>query len=625
MSEKNLSAGAELYNAEQGENMARDAEYGSDRKDDVTFAAGPASAAGEPSFSSALTEENAPYFEASGPVQDAPNASFQYSAQDYQQIAQPYSQNAVSYAFDTPYAQKLSWQNSYQQGCFDQPATPYVSNNFSIGASSDSESKPKSSPFASLRSIKTLKDLFKNKLISNALLFVLSIVMFFGALFAPIGHSTVKISSTQEVDISFSGVESVQLFFTSFNVMSDAQIAKTELYKETVALADTINFSSSKFSSSKLDAIGTLLKNGIYLNVASSGSDFRPAIVFSAFVTIAFVIVAAIFLYKSAGAFFSALFDNGDFDGSSESKDRSAVHLLWYLLAMIPLLSYSFVQLCNWGESVDFAIYSTGGSGSSWGVGLLATLALLVSAYLVVSSVVLGEGRVVEESRGERIKRIVFLGFVFLLIISLFLPAFGVTAKKGRKKSEYFGLSLSELGIPGSSTVDNYDALSSWEWEEAIITSAESAFVKNSTFSESSVFNALVFGVGEYDVRGLYIATQLVTYTVFVLLIFLFVRSIKIVAYGEKYTSGTAGFKNCVCSFLIVNSVFEVVLLMMARLSSFSNLGSYISVGFGFGLILSLICVIGLFTVGPMLTRMHSHKETAYHAADVSYAPYVVR
>lgn len=625
MSEKNLSAGAELYNAEQGANMARDAEYGSDRKDDVTFAAGPASAAGEPSFSSALTEENAPYFEASGLVQDAPNASFQYSAQYYQQIAQPYSQNAVSYAFDTPYAQKLSWQNSYQQGYFGQPVTPYVSNNFSIGASSDSESKPKSSPFASLRSIKTLRDLFKNKLISNALLFVLSIVMFFGALFAPIGHSTVKISSTQEVDISFSGVESVQLFFTSFNMMSDAQIAKTELYKETVALADTINFSSSKFSSSKLDAIGTLLKNGIYLNVASSGSDFRPAIVFSAFVTIAFVIVAAIFLYKSAGAFFSALFDNGDFDGSSESKDRSAVHLLWYLLAMIPLLSYSFVQLCNWGESVDFAIYSTGGSGSSWGVGLLATLALLVSAYLVVSSVVLGEGRVVEESRGERIKRIVFLGFVFLLIISLFLPAFGVTAKKGRKKSEYFGLSLSELGIPGSSTVDSYDTLSSWEWEEAIITSAESAFEKNSTFSESEVFNALVFGVGEYDVRGLYIATQLVTYTVFVLLIFLFVRSIKIVAYGEKYTSGTAGFKNYVCSFLIVNSVFEVVLLMMARFSSFSNLGSYISVGFGFGLILSLICVIGLFTVGPMLTRMHSHKETAYHAADVSYAPYVVR
>ena len=625
MSEKNLSAGAELYNAEQGENMARDAEYGSDRKDDVTFAAGPASAAGEPSFSSALTEENAPYFEASGLVQDAPNASFQYSAQYYQQIAQPYSQNAVSYAFDTPYAQKLSWQNSYQQGYFGQPATPYVSNNFSIGASSDSESKPKSSPFASLRSIKTLRDLFKNKLISNALLFVLSIVMFFGALFAPIGHSTVKISSTQEVDISFSGVESVQLFFTSFNMMSDAQIAKTELYKETVALADTINFSSSKFSSSKLDAIGTLLKNGIYLNVASSGSDFRPAIVFSAFVTIAFVIVAAIFLYKSAGAFFSALLDNGDFDGSSESKDRSAVHLLWYLLAMIPLLSYSFVQLCNWGESVDFAIYSTGGSGSSWGVGLLATLALLVSAYLVVSSVVLGEGRVVEESRGERIKRIVFLGFVFLLIISLFLPAFGVTAKKGRKKSEYFGLSLSELGIPGSSTVDSYDTLSSWEWEEAIIISAESAFEKNSAFSESEVFNALVFGVGEYDVRGLYIVTQLVTYTVFVLLIFLFVRSIKIVAYGEKYTSGTAGFKNYVCSFLIVNSVFEVVLLMMARFSSFSNLGSYISVGFGFGLILSLICVIGLFTVGPMLTRMHSHKETAYHAADVSYAPYVVR
>lgn len=476
------------------------------------------------------------------------------------------------------------------------------------------------------KKVKSVRDLFRNKLIGNILLCFLSLLLFLSVLFAPLCRSKVAVSASRSIDISFSGMDTLKLLFYSVSSLSQEEIVKTDLYSNTNKLARGLNLSSSKLSAEKLEKAKTVLENRLCMDLASNQSPLRPAVLFAAGSFLAFATVSLLFVYKSTDALIREIVSRVKYGKSSRSQDKTPVRLLWYLASMLPLLSYSLLQLASFGNSSRLSVYSSGGSGLCAALIVMSVFAVLGSVYFVISSIVSSSGseQILDKKSFKR--NILFLLLVLLLAVAFFLPLFSISAGRNiNTKSASFGISLFDVGIMTGEDVRYYYSSGSFEFSEALRESAKTATSRTSDFSAAEAFNMLLFGVGDNDVRGLYIPIQLLTYAVLIFLIFLLARAFQITANCGNYTSGTAACKTLACLCLVVNMVLETVLFMISKFAITEALMPYISVGIGIGFLLTLVCVIGLFAINPQIAPKGEYADAWYDNADVSYAPYVIK
>ncbi|MBR5139702.1 MAG: hypothetical protein IKV16_01480, partial [Clostridia bacterium] len=483
-----------------------------------------------------------------------------------------------------------------------------------------------SNPPPTKNKVKSIRDVFRNRILANALLCATSILLLITVLFAPLCRSSVAVSSKNTVDVRFSGIDAVKLLVCSANSMTDEQIVKSELYTKTQKLSRSVNLSSSRLSDGKLEIARTILKNNIYITLASERTAARPAMFFASGVLVAFAIVSLIFLCKSTASLIRAITAQVKYGKPVKRQERAPVCLLWSLLSMTPLLSYSFLQMADWGYSTSFAVYSAAGYGLSYGILAIVILTVLVGTYFFISSLVADSSDEEVISKKERRKKLLFLGLVLLLLISVFLPLFRVEAGNIlSSNTDSFGLALSDIGIMGDGDSDFFFMSSGTSFTEELKSSAKKATLSKSDFTAEKAFDTLLFGVADIDVRGLYIPIQIFTYAILIFLVFLFTRAIRIVAFAEKYTAGTATLKTFSCIFVIINAIFELILFFIAKFSAISYLSTVLSVGIGIGFFLALISMIGLFTLSPRVASRGAYSDQWYDNADVSYAPYVVR
>lgn len=473
------------------------------------------------------------------------------------------------------------------------------------------------------KKVNSVRDIFRNRILGNALLCAVSILLLLTLLFAPLCRSSVAVSSKNSVDVRFTGIDAVKLLLCSANSMTDEEIVKSDLYRETQKLSRGVNLSASKLSDKKLETARTVLKNNIYISLASERTSARPAMFFAVGALIAFGVVSLIFVCKSTASLIRAISAQVKYGKPVKRQERAPVSLLWSLLSMTPLLAYSFLQMADWGYSPSLSVYSASGYGLSYGILAILLLTVFASVYFFISSLIADVScdEVIEKK--ERRKKLLFLGLVFLLLISIFLPLFSIEAGNLlTSKTDSFGLTLSDIGIMGEGDSDFFYSSSSFT--DQLKSSAKKATSNKNDFTAPWAFDTLLFGVADNDVRGLYIPIQIFTYAMLIFLIFLFARAIRIVAFGEKYTSGTATLKTFCCIFVIINSILELILFFIAKFSALSYLGTVLSVGLGIGFFLALISMIGLFALSPRVAPMGAYSDTSYDNADVSYAPYVV-
>ena len=301
--------------------------------------------------------------------------------------------------------------------------------------------------------------------------------------------------------------------------------------------------------------------------------------------------------------------------------------MLWLLLGLLPLLAYSFFEMSYFGLGERLSVFSYFGNGLSYGLGIIALLSIIATAYTVIFAVVSSKNK--EAYSGKRFrKKLLFILLIALLLISLFLPVISITVRGGTKidsPTQNVKFGVADLFATDKADMKYYRGTTSASMAEEIKATIKSLFSKKGTADTEMMLNDLIFGVDRNNVSAIYVAIQAMTYVVLGFIGLL----LSLTFSATWYNSGCVGKIRAAKIFLGLSAialiVLEGVLLVIANMAISGELMYLMSVGLGIGIALMLVCVVGIFTVRVEADVSGSYMDTWYDNADVTYAPYVIK
>jgi len=480
--------------------------------------------------------------------------------------------------------------------------------------------------------IKNVRDLFRNRLLESAVLFVVSLIILIGALFAPLSHSTVEVREGLEGEVTFSGIDSFSIFYYSTQSLTDSQIRTTRLYKDTMQLYKLYGFSaSSDFAilvQPNSDVLDTVAENMLILKLINTETELRVAVVFAALVSALFIIISAVLFLRSLSTFIYEMLAFAKNKNTVRKKKLSSpVHTLWFLTALIPLLAYSFSQMSYWGVSSGLSSFSSLGNGTSGGIALISVFAILGSAYFAASAIITSTNA--QAYKGALFKRrLIYLCIILVLFISLFLPVMNITVRGGvssTAKTQTVSVTIDDLyAFSGDDTEYYYNASDADSMEKVTATIRKLLFASKKP-STKTFLNDLVIGAGSNDISGMYLAIQLIMYAILISFAFLLKYSFQLTWQNVDNGSKIKKVKILLAFLVCVEAALEIILMIVAGFSLPSDLSMLVSFGVGFGPLLCIASSVVLLFFKPEPVAKGAYMDDWYDNADVSYAPYVVR
>ena len=480
--------------------------------------------------------------------------------------------------------------------------------------------------------IKNVRDLFRNRLLGSALLFVVSLIILIGALFVPLSHSTVELKEGVEGEVTFSGIDSFSLFYYSTQSLTDSQIRTTRLYKDTMQLYKLYGFyGSSDFVvlvQPDSDVLDTIAENMLILKLINSETELRVAVVFAALVSVLFIIISALLFLRSLSAFISEILAFAKNKNTvRKKKSHSPIHTLWFLTALIPLLAYSFSQMSYWGVSNGLSSFSSLGNGMSGGIALISVFAVLGSVYFAASAVITSTSAAVYKG-GLFKRRLIFLCIILVLFISLFLPVMNITVRGGvsaTAKTQTVSVTIDDLYALSGDDTEYYYNISDGENMEKVTATIRKLLFASKKPTTKTFLNDLVIGAGGNDISGMYLAIQLIMYAILLSFAFMLKYSLQLI-WQNADNGGKIKKTKILLAFLVfAEAVLEIILMIVSGFSLPSDLSMLVSFDVGIGPLLCIASSVVLLFFKTEPVAKGAYMDDWYDNADVSYAPYVVR
>ena len=473
------------------------------------------------------------------------------------------------------------------------------------------------------------KNGYKTRLFGSALLLAVSILILICSLFAPLSHSKMQINKNVEADIKFSGIDSFTLLYYSTKSYSETQIRKTKLYNETAKLNSVYRFSSLKSLNEKQqEALETATRNTLLLNLVSKESGMRFNVVLAALTLCGFILTDAVLVFRAGKELLDELLNLGKPVKSKKRNCNYSLRILWLLIGLLPMLAYSFKQLSYWGIGKGFGVFSSAGNGLSFGLLIITLLSVFCGAFFVFLSVrAYANADPIPSSVLK--KKIALICIVLILLFALFLPIINIGVSSGSgstslARTENVKISVGDLFVLESDDINHYRETTAQNAIASIKATIKELISRKSSVSNPNLHNDLVLGVDRNNVSGMYVAIQLVTYLTLLTLAFLLKYSVQALLHNESCAKEIFALKILTGLLALAVSVLNIILFIITYLAVSADLILIISVGFGIGPILCLICAISLFVIKADY-GVGEYADDWYDNADVTYAPYVIK
>ncbi len=431
----------------------------------------------------------------------------------------------------------------------------------------------------------------------------LTAVILTGLWFVPFAHS-----KNDSYNIKFSCAKVLELTVRSFFFMDDSELAETWIYE------DIAKATSEKKIFEKTFAM-TLMRHD---------SPIRLSILLTGVLSLAYFVLCILLLVFSTIDFIIGLIALGKKDFKLNVRSGN---LLFSICCIVPLLTFSFLRMCQFGTDNFFAQYSTGGVGLSVGGIFVIFISFLCGGIVCLQKAYSLKKPAERFYTRTKIKNIVCGAIALLFIISVFLPCINIDIYNERtgEIEQTVSVSPDQLHEISDGEMRYYSKTSSSSFAAIIADMVEQ--VDDGDIDKGKIgakmLYPIIFGCGRLDIRVLFVFIIFVT---LMTLVFggLLLRSILLnIFFNKSNDSSITAYKVLTFMSTVLYTLLFWILSLITASSFNGQLSAFMDASVGAGPILMLICIIALL-VFPRNPKEYKYVDRDYDNADVSYAPYVV-
>lgn len=476
----------------------------------------------------------------------------------------------------------------------------------------------------------SVKSFFSNRIVNRVVLFILS-VLILGLAFCPIVYTEAELENGIEARIEYSAFDGLRVAYSSFRFMTvkganatGTGVKLAEQYKE---LARSYRGGATSFGEERL--LKAIAENELLVTLMFRSSPIRVSYILAAVVGALYIIVALVMFLFATRSLISAIANRHHVSAGRDRHFDRSVGILWLLMLLLPVLSYAFMAMCNFGTVGTLSVFCKGGRGLSFGFYLSLVVEIFGSAlYLVMYLRELkrsNKGSFSDKTKVDFKSCILSL----VIIICTFLPIFSInlvryTASTYREETVYFDIyDISELS---NSEIKKYSSVSrvqNMEKLEDYRNAAMDGRASGIDSFSSEIYNTLVIGYGRFDISILNIAIMGVLVLLVIIAALLIRATLNSLFFGYENREKIKKLKILLLIAALAYCGLGAALYVIGNSCVTATLQNYLSMSVGIGPV--IIAALSIWVVTTLRSRKVSFIDSEYDNADTSYAPYVIK
>ena len=474
------------------------------------------------------------------------------------------------------------------------------------------------------------KSFFANRIANRVVLLILS-VLILGLAFCPIVYTEAELDNGIDARIEYSAFDSLRVAYSSFQFMTvkgaQATRAGVRLDGQYDFLAGS--YQGGEFSFKEKMLLKSIAENELLVTLKFISSPVRISYIVAAVTGALYIIVAAVMFFAAARSLIGAVANRHHVsDGRDKHFDR-AVGMLWLVALLLPVLSYTFMQMCNFASTGTLAAFNKGGKGLAFGFFITVAVALLGSVLYLVKY--LREAKRSNKGRFSDKAKVDFKSCILSLIIIIctFLPMFSInlvryTASTYREETVYLDVyDISELSGADVKKYSSVSRVESMKRLEEYRDDAINGRITDTDIFAVEVYNTLVIGYGRFDISILNIAVMGVIVLLVLISVFLIRATLNSLFLGIESTKKIKRLKILLFIAALAYLGLGTALYVIGNSCVTETLENYLDISMGPGLV--IVAALSIWVVTTLRSRKVSFIDAEYDNADTSYAPYVVK